>query len=125
MQRVVSEAVQLVQFPLVHGVVPVDLEELFRHGSDAVHVVGVESDDTRTNKVRDVAQHRVFVSFQFQLARQTLFRFHASLYRRHNQSVAVERVAQSLKCRVFETFQLRNGRAVLLQDHFAMQIHKI
>ena len=68
MEGVVAEAVQLVQHPFVHGVIPIDLEQLFYHRRDAVHIVGVEGDDTSTDKVGDVTERGIFRTFECQFA---------------------------------------------------------
>ena len=60
MQRVIAETVELMQFALIHGVIPIDLKELLRHRRNTVHIIRIKSDDTRTEDIRDIAKRIIF-----------------------------------------------------------------
>ena len=68
----VAESVHLVEFPLVHGIVPVHLEKALHHRGDLVHVVDVEGDDPHPEDVGDIGEGIVFRPFQFQFSREGL-----------------------------------------------------
>ena len=77
------------QSPFIDGVLPIDIEELFCHRSYTVHIIGVERDDTCSNDVGNIVETGVFLSFQCQFTRQTLFGLHACLYRSDHESIAI------------------------------------
>ena len=55
-QGVVSEAVQLVQFPLVDRFLPVYLKMVLDNGGSLVDIVGIEGDDPQPHEVGHVGQ---------------------------------------------------------------------
>ena len=123
MERVVAETVQLVQHALIDRVVPVDLEQLLHDRRDAVHIIGVERDDTPTEDISNIAQGSVFVAFELEFASERLFGLDTRIDGRHEDAVLGQRLTQQSRYLYQHALQYRFRFPVLLQDHLAMQIH--
>ena len=80
-------------FAFVHGVGPVDFDELLSNGGYAVYIVRVKGYDTCAEDIGDVAQRGVFRTLERQFTRKALLCFDACFNSRHNESVPRERVA--------------------------------
>ena len=68
MQRVVAEAVHLVQFTLVNRLLPVDVESALHDGSHLIHIIRIEGDDSQPYDVSNVVDSGIFASFELQFA---------------------------------------------------------
>ena len=125
MQRVVAKAVELMESPFVHGVVPIDLKELLGDGGYTVHIVGIESDDAGTEDVGDVTEGGVFGTLEREFAGEGLFGLDTRLDGCNHESVALQRFAELVEHLQTHALQLRQRFAVLLQNHLAMEIKGI
>ena len=68
MERVIAKAVEMMESPFVHGVVPIDLKELLGDGGYTIHVVGIESDDAGSEDVGDVTEGGIFGTLEREFA---------------------------------------------------------
>ena len=55
-QRVIAEAVELVELAFVNGLLPVDVEGSFDNGCHLVNIVCIEGDDSQAEDVGDVVK---------------------------------------------------------------------
>ena len=86
MQGEVAETVDLVRFPLVDGVLPVDLEKPFHHGRYLVYVIDIERDDADSHQIRDIVDAFILPSFELELAGQGFLRLHTALHGGHDNA---------------------------------------
>ena len=107
MERVITEAVQLVQPSFVHRVVPVYVKELLRHSGNTVHIVGIKGDDTCAEDVRYVTECSIFGTLERQFARQRLLCLDACLYGCDDEPVAFERLMQGTGHHLFHALERR------------------
>ena len=87
----IAETVNFQQFPLVHGIVPVYLEEAVHGRCNLVHILAVERDDAKADDVRNVCQGFVFGTFEFQFAGQGVFRLYPIFHTGNNQAHLLQR----------------------------------
>ena len=120
MQRVIAETIQLVQFALVDGVLPVDVEHLLRHRSDTVHIIGIERNDTSAEKVGHIIKQGIFATLQRQFSGEALFRFDARLDSSDIDVVALQRLVQHPGHGLLHLLECRYGLLVLLKQPLAM-----
>ena len=122
MQGEVAEAVDFVDLALIDGVRPVHFEEALHGGSDLVHVVDVEGDDTHPDDVGDVCKRLVFGAFELELARQGVLRLDAVLDGGDEQARLVERRLQPAIHGIGRFTQTRKLVPIFLQDGFTMGV---
>ena len=79
MQGVIAETVQLMELPLIHRLLPVDVEGTLHNGRHLIHIIRVEGDDAQSQNVGNVIERPVFVAFKFQFAPKRVFLFDAML----------------------------------------------
>ena len=124
MQRVIAEAVQLMQFAFVNRVIPVYLKELLRHRRNTIDVIGIESDDTRAKDIRYILHRGILSPFERQFARERLLGLDTRFHRRDNNAIAVQGVTQESEYLFFHALQHRLRLAVLVENHLAMQVER-
>ena len=122
MQRVIAEAVQLVQLALIHTLLPVDIEHAFRDDRHLVHLVGVESNDAQTYQVGYIIDALILCTFTFQFPSQRLFGFHSVFKGRHIDALLTERTTQLVVRLLCHFLKCGHQFTVLLHQRLTMGI---
>ena len=122
MQRVVTEAVQLVQLSFVHTLLPVDIEHAFRDDRHLVYLVGIESDNTQTHEVGDIIDALILRTFPFEFSSQRLFGFHPVFKSRYVDTLFTKCATQEVVSLLGYLLERGQQFTILLHQHFAVRV---
>ena len=122
MQGQVTETVHLQEFSLVHGILPVHLEEAVHRGSHLVHVVRVEGDDPHPENVGDIREGGVLRPLHFQLPGEGFLLLHPAFDGGDDDAGLVQEGAYPRRNRLVHLLEDGPLRPVFFQDRFRVRV---
>ena len=121
-QGQVTEAVHLEELALVHGVLPVHLEETVHGRSDLVHVIRVEGDDPHAEDIGDIRKGSILPPLQFQLAGQGSLLLDPALNGGDDDAGLIQEGANPPRNRLLHLFEHGTLRPVFFQDRLRVGV---
>ena len=124
-ERHVAEAVNFMDFTLVHGILPVNLEEAVHRRCHLIYVVAVESDDAKADDVGDICEGSVFGALELQFAGQGSLRLHTTLDGGDDEAGLGKDGPEFGQDLLFHLFELRKMLPVFVQYGLAVWIQLV
>ena len=124
-ERHIAERILPQQFPLVHRIGPVHVEQIVHQCGDLVDFVVVEGDHAGADHIGDVGQGMVLMTLELQFSGQAVLFLHAGLDGRDDQIAPLDAVLQLLEDDALHPREHRQHFAVFFQDHRTVQVQTV
>ena len=118
----VAEGIDFVEFPLVHGILPVDFEQPFHNRGHLVHVIRIESDHPESDNIGNIGDAAVLVALELEFSLKRLLGLDPVFDGRYDYAGIREELLEFLRDKLCHFGIDRHQFPVLVKEHFRVDI---